>query len=144
MTLLKLPFLVPSVFIFNASYMPPTTASHDEVVRGGPFYERVCPVVYPVLQRVSKLLTFVHLGEHLVTASRLDTLCCGDSSHTRSSISVTSLIHHHFYPSSWKASRSQAKPVLHTRDNPRQHWRPGTHVVFPRHGTPLHSPPFHP
>jgi hypothetical protein len=144
MTLLKLPFLVPSVLIFNASYIPPTTAPHrDEVVSGGPIYERICPVVYPILQRVSTLLIFVHLGEHLVTAIRLDTLCCGDSSHTCNSLSVASFIHHPFYPSSRKASGTYAKPVLHTRDNPCKHWWPGAHVVFPRHGTPLHSPAYH-
>ncbi|OJA19385.1 hypothetical protein AZE42_08277 [Rhizopogon vesiculosus] len=59
MTLLRLPFLVPSVLIFNASYIPPTTAPHDEVVIGGPFYERICPVVYPVLQRLSGLIPCV-------------------------------------------------------------------------------------
>jgi len=77
MTLLKLPFLLPSILIFNTSYKPPTPAPHDdEVVSGGPLYEQICPVVYPVLQRVSKLLTFLYICEHLVTVIWLNTLCC--------------------------------------------------------------------
>lgn len=144
MTLLRLPFLLPSVLIFNASYIPPNPAPRGDEVVSGPLYEQICPVVYPVLQRVSNFLIFVYLGEHLVTVIRLNTLYCGDSDHTRSSFSFSPFIRYIFYPSPRKASRPHAKPVLHTRDNPCQHWRPGAHVVFPRHGTPLHSPTYHP
>ncbi|KAG2030513.1 hypothetical protein BDR03DRAFT_936640 [Suillus americanus] len=53
MTLIKLLFLVPSVFLFNNAYIPPTIPRDDEVIHGGPLYERICPPIFPVLHRLS-------------------------------------------------------------------------------------------
>ncbi|KAG1807846.1 uncharacterized protein BJ212DRAFT_1281434, partial [Suillus subaureus] len=53
MTLMKLPLLVPSVLVFNNAYISPATAPrNDETISGGPLYERICPVIFPILQRV--------------------------------------------------------------------------------------------
>ncbi|KAG0702113.1 hypothetical protein DFH29DRAFT_999611 [Suillus ampliporus] len=60
MTLMKLPFLLPSVFVFNSAFLSPNpTPDHDEVISGGPLYERICPAIYPVLQRLSALIPCV-------------------------------------------------------------------------------------
>ncbi|KAG2039411.1 hypothetical protein BDR03DRAFT_998802 [Suillus americanus] len=60
MNLIKLTFLVPSVLIFNNAYISPNAAPHDdEAINGGPLYERICPVIFPVLQRVSGLVPCV-------------------------------------------------------------------------------------
>ncbi|KAG1744627.1 uncharacterized protein EDB91DRAFT_195537 [Suillus paluster] len=60
MTLMKLPFLVPSVLVFNNAFISPaSTPRDDEVVSGGPLYERICPAIYPILQRLSALIPCV-------------------------------------------------------------------------------------
>jgi hypothetical protein len=93
MTLMKLPFLVPSVLIFNNAYISPNAAPHDdEAISGGPLYERICPAIFPILQRVSEFPTFRHLDEHLVTVVGFDTLCCRDSCYTRGLFSIACLI----------------------------------------------------
>lgn len=60
MNLMKLPFLVPSVLVFNNAYISPAPAPHDdEAISGGPLYERICPAVFPILQRLSGLIPCV-------------------------------------------------------------------------------------
>ncbi|KAG2088275.1 uncharacterized protein F5147DRAFT_726982, partial [Suillus discolor] len=60
MTLMKLLFLVPSVFVFNNAYISPNPAPNDdETISGGPLYERICPVIFPILQRLSGLIPCV-------------------------------------------------------------------------------------
>lgn len=60
MTLMKLPLLVPSVLVFNNAYISPATAPrNDETISGGPLYERICPVIFPILQRLSGLIPCV-------------------------------------------------------------------------------------
>lgn len=60
MTLVKLLFLVPSVIVFNNAYISPNPTPHsDEVISGGPLYERICPAIFPILQRLSGLIPCV-------------------------------------------------------------------------------------
>lgn len=64
MNLMKLPFLVPSVLVFNNAYISPAPAPHDdEAISGGPLYERICPAVFPILQRVREFPTSRHLDQ---------------------------------------------------------------------------------
>ncbi|KAG2145452.1 uncharacterized protein EDB93DRAFT_1251322 [Suillus bovinus] len=60
MTLIKLLFLVPSVLVFNNAYISPAPMPNDdETISGGPLYERICPVIFPILQRLSGLIPCV-------------------------------------------------------------------------------------
>jgi len=60
MTLMKLLFLVPSVLVFNNAYISPNPAPNDdETISGGPLYERICPAIFPILQRLSGLIPCV-------------------------------------------------------------------------------------
>lgn len=60
MTLMKLLFLVPSVVVFNNAYISPNpTPQNDEVISGGPLYERICPIIFPIFQRLSGLIPCV-------------------------------------------------------------------------------------
>lgn len=57
---MKLLFLVPSVLVFNNAYISPNPAPHgDDAITGGPLYERICPAIFPVLQRLSGLIPCV-------------------------------------------------------------------------------------
>ncbi|KIJ61730.1 hypothetical protein HYDPIDRAFT_115543 [Hydnomerulius pinastri MD-312] len=53
MSLVKVPFLISSVWLFNLAFTSPTPPPDTSERVSGPFYERICPVVFPVLQRLS-------------------------------------------------------------------------------------------
>jgi hypothetical protein len=93
MTLMKLPFLIPSVLVFNNAYISPAPAPQDdEAIGGGPLYERICPAVFPILQRVREFPASRHLNQYPVTGVGFDTLRCRDSRHTRGLFSVACFI----------------------------------------------------
>lgn len=142
MTLMKLLFLVPSVLVFNNAYISPNPAPNDdETISGGPLYERICPAIFPILQRVCQFSMYRHINEYHITVVGLDTLCCRDSRHTRGLFSIARLIWNPLYSSSQRtASGYGTKHILHTRNNPRPLGLLGTPMVFSCHGTPFHSP----
>ncbi|KAF9228215.1 ICMT-domain-containing protein [Gyrodon lividus] len=54
MSLLKVPILAPSLWLFNVAFTSPNAPPDRlERISGGPFYERVCPAVFPILQKLS-------------------------------------------------------------------------------------------
>ncbi|KAH7882116.1 hypothetical protein F5I97DRAFT_406836 [Phlebopus sp. FC_14] len=60
MSLLKVPILLPSVWFFNVAFTPPTPPpDRSDCISGGPLYERICPAVYPILQRLSASIPLV-------------------------------------------------------------------------------------
>ncbi|KAF9234413.1 hypothetical protein BU15DRAFT_89987 [Melanogaster broomeanus] len=60
MSLLKVSVLVPCIWLFNKSFTSPNAVPDAlERISGGPFYERVCPAVFPFLQKLSASLPCV-------------------------------------------------------------------------------------
>ncbi|KAF8130125.1 hypothetical protein EV363DRAFT_1335151 [Boletus edulis] len=50
---LKVPILLPSVWLFNISFMSPNAPPDKSERVNGAFYERICPATWPILHRLS-------------------------------------------------------------------------------------------
>lgn len=48
----KIPILLPSVLLFNISFMSPNAPPDESERIHGAFYERICPALFPTLHRV--------------------------------------------------------------------------------------------
>ncbi|KAN0079846.1 hypothetical protein V8E55_009412 [Tylopilus felleus] len=53
MSFLKASILLPSVWLFNVSFMSPNAPPDESERVQGAFYERVCPTAFPILHRLS-------------------------------------------------------------------------------------------
>ncbi|KAH0833862.1 hypothetical protein J3R83DRAFT_11029 [Lanmaoa asiatica] len=53
---LKIPILLPSVWLFNISFMSPNAPPDESERVYGAFYERICPAMFPILHRLSASL----------------------------------------------------------------------------------------
>ncbi|KIK93801.1 hypothetical protein PAXRUDRAFT_828604 [Paxillus rubicundulus Ve08.2h10] len=54
MSLLKVPILAPTIWLFNIAFTSPNPPPDKlERISNGPFYERVCPAMFPILQKLS-------------------------------------------------------------------------------------------
>ena len=78
MSFLKIPILLPSVWLFNVSFMSPNAPPNDSERVYGALYERICPTLFPILHRVwflnlcgDKKLTYLQLSASIPCIAEL-------------------------------------------------------------------------
>ncbi|KAG9308656.1 hypothetical protein JVU11DRAFT_11611 [Chiua virens] len=123
MSLLKIPILVPSVWLFNISFMSPNSPPDESERVYGTFYEHICPALFPVLHRLSASIPCVaESAVLLATNYPLQILL-------RGALSIGAL---------WPTTHLQRQLLLLSRICPRRHRWHGTSLVFPRSGAALY------